>query len=390
MTEQPFRIDVAEATLTDLRARLARTRWPDAVAREPWRDGADLHFMRELVEYWQKGFDWRAQEALLNRLPQRTAILADGFQLHFLHARSTPRKLPLLLLHGWPGSFYQMSKVLPMLTDPQGHGGDAADGFDVVVPSLPGFGFSAHPVEPGMTLAVMASLIDELMTKTLGYARYGVAAGDIGATIARQLVSQFPAHVLGFETHGDSPHIANVPPDLSAAEQSFVERADAWMKSEGAYLQVQATKPQTAALGLTDSPAACAAWLIEKYRAWSDCGLPDGSRDVLRRFSRDELLTFVTLYWVTETMASSMRTYFENAQQPSVYSPPRPVAGEEPPAGNIVWPGDICQPPREWSARRANLQRYTVMPRGGHFPEWEEPELVATELRAFFRPLRSR
>ena len=400
---QPFRIAVPQTTLDDLRTRLEHTRWSDAIAGASWDDGTDVHFLRKLVAYWRDSFDWRAQEATLNLLPQfRTRVGgsdADSVGLHFVHVRATQAErtnysnseqapLAIVLLHGWPGLFYQMSKLVPLLSNPAAHGGDPADGFNVVVPSLPGFGFSDRPTKRGMTVARMAPLIDELMTQVLGYTRYAVAGGDIGAIVARQLAGQFPPHVVGVETNGDSPNIAKLPPDLSLAEQDFVKKAQGWIETEGAYIAMQATKPQTAAAGLTDSPAGLAAWLVEKYRAWSDCALPDGSRDVLRRFSYDELLTFIMIYWITETISSSIRTYYENGHDPAVYLPPRAAPDAEPPLANAVWPGDIIVPPREWSARRGKLVRYTVMPRGGHFPEWEEPQLVAEELRTFFRPLR--
>lgn len=393
---EPFRINVPRGTLEDLRQRLRRTRWPDAVDGADWDYGVNIDEMRSIVGYWGDGFDWRGQEASLNQLPQfRTTV--EGVGLHFVHVRGRGRPsggapIAIVLLHGWPGSFYQMSKLVPLLADPGSYGGDPADAFDVVVPSLPGFGFSDRPTVRGMTVGRMAPLIDGLMTRALGYARYAASGGDIGAGVVGQLAQQFPAHIIATQMNGGNPYIFQVPADLSATERAFVEKAQAWMQAEGAYAMLQSTKPQTLAMALNDSPAGLAAWLIERYRGWSDSVGPDGRRDVSRRFTLDELLTFVTLYWVTETIASSMRVYYEGAHDPAGYAPAKVApgaAGPPPPAALAVWPGDIAVPPREWAERQGKLARFTVMPRGGHFPEWEEPQLVAEELRAFLRPFRA-
>lgn len=377
---QSFQIQIPQETLDDLRQRLTQTRWTDEVTGADWDYGTNRTYLKELVNYWQTEFDWRAQEAALNQFPQFLAEV-DGVNLHFIHARSKePNALPIVLLHGWPGSFYQMTKLLPLLTDPAAHGGVAADAFDVVVPSLPGYGFSERPGQQGMTVSRMAEVFDALMTTTLGYPRYAAEGSDLGAGVAAVMVNRFPEHVVGLQSNGGNPRILDVPDDLTPAEQEFVKKTQAWMQGEGAYAMLHATKPQTLAYGLNDSPVGLAAWLVEKYRSWSDC-----HGDVETRFSKNELLTFVTLYWVTGTIGSSIRLYYESNREPQN---PKDWKPTDVPLALAVYPGDIAVPPREWVERTTKLARFTVMPKGGHFAEWEEPNLLAEELRTFFRDLR--
>jgi microsomal epoxide hydrolase len=383
MTVEAFTITISQATLYDLRTRLAHTRWPDEIEGAGWDYGTNLDSLKSLVTYWQQQFDWRAQEARLNQFAQFRADI-DGFGIHFLHERGKgPSPLPLILTHGWPDSFFRMYKILPMLTDPTRFGGDPADSFDVIVPSLPGYGFSDRPNERGMTPLRTAELWARLMGDVLGYQRFAAAGGDIGSGVTRCLAGAHPERLVGIhltDTDGGTP-LNGKPPDLSEAEQQHLNAVRQWRMQEGAYAMMHATKPQTLAYGLNDSPAGLAAWIVEKFRAWSDC-----EGEVERRFSKDELLTNIMIYWVTETIHSSTRMYYEMTRM----SPPL-EAGQhiEVPAGVALFPKDISHPPREWAERRLRIQRWTQMPRGGHFAALEEPELLVQDLRAFFRPLRA-
>jgi pimeloyl-ACP methyl ester carboxylesterase len=379
-----FSIEIAGEAIEDLKARLARTRWPDEVEGAGWDYGTSLPYLRELVEYWRTAFDWREQERRLNELPQFLSPI-DGLDVHFVYVRGTgPKPFPLIVTHGWPSSFAEMHKVIGPLTDPARHGGDPADAFDVVVPSLPGHGFSGRPTHRGPTRT--DRLWRKLMTEVLDYPRFGAHGGDVGARVTSAL-GRF---------HGDAVagiHIGSVDlewpdplpsdPELSAAERDYLERIRRWEREEGAYGEIQATRPQTAAYGLNDSPAGLAAWIVEKFWAWSDCG-----GDLESRFTKDELLTNVTIYWLTGTIGSSMRRYFE-VRHDLERKPLKPGERIETPTGIAMFPGERdLLVPREWAERCYNVRRWTDMPRGGHFPALEEPELLVEDLRAFFRELR--
>jgi pimeloyl-ACP methyl ester carboxylesterase len=384
MPADPFTIAVPDSAIADLRERLARTRWPDEVIGAGWDYGVSLAFLRELCEHWRTRFDWRAQERRLNALHHFRAPVG-GLRVHFVHERSrAPRPLPLLLVHGWPSTFWQMAPLIPLLVDPAAHGGDAADAFDVVVPSLPGCGFGDRPDRPGMSRTRIAELFGTLMTDVLGYRRFGVHAGDVGTSVATILGLDQPERVVGLHLT-DVYYLAYVGPDsppLSEAEERFMEEQRTFAGDEGGYDHLQRTKPQTAAYGLNDSPAGLAAWIAEKFRAWSDCG-----GELSRRFSNDELLTHVSIYWFTETINSSMRLYYERHHHPRPLGPGERVP---PPAGFAIFPGDTDHPPREFAERSYHVTRFSEMPRGGHFAASEEPELLAREIREFFRPLRER
>ncbi|MEU5704156.1 epoxide hydrolase family protein [Streptomyces aurantiacus] len=370
------------AALEDLRARLRATRWPDAPEDAGWSLGTDVGYLRALVAHWADTFDWPAQEAALSRLP-RFRVRLGGLGIHFVHARAvapTGPVLPLVLSHGWPDSFWRYSKVVPLLTDPGAHGADPADAFDVVVPDMPGYGYSDRPSGPPLNSIAVAGLWAELMD-VLGYARFGAAGGDIGSHVSRYLALDHPDRVVGVHRmDGGLPFFTGDPAELTPEERAWFEASAAWGASEGAYGAVHRTKPQTAAAGLTDSPAGLAAWIVEKLRAWSDC---DG--DIERSFTKDEILTNVTLYWLTETIGSSMRMYHANAAT----SPEQLSRRVEVPSGFSLFHGDIVRPPRAWLERTANVVYVNEPARGGHFAPFEEPELYAEELRAFFRPYRA-
>jgi pimeloyl-ACP methyl ester carboxylesterase len=382
MDMQPFEVHIPQATLDDLHERLAHTRWPDTIAGSGWGYGSDLAYMQELTSYWREQFDWRAQERAINQFRHFRAVV-DGLGVHFIHARGAgPNPLPLIITHGWPGSFVEMLKILPMLTDPAAHGADPADAFDVVVPSLPGYGFSDRPSQPAMHTFRIAELWVGLM-HGLGYRRFGAQGGDWGANVTTVLGLAHSDELLGIHLNyipgSFRPHLPPGTP-LSAAEQAFLEDRERWSQDEGGYGHIQATRPQTLAYGLNDSPAGLAAWIVEKFRAWSDC---DGQ--VERRFTKDELLTNVTIYWATETIHSSARLYYEARRQPLLLGPGERVAA---PCGVARFPHEAPVPPREWVERGYDIRRWTEMPRGGHFAAMEEPELLAEDIRAFFRPMR--
>ncbi len=377
---RPFRIEVPQDDLDDLRGRLARTRWTDEVEDAGWDYGTNLAYLKELVSYWQGGFDWREQEARLNGLSQYKADV-EGTGIHFVHERGKgPEPTPLLLAHGWPDSFYRFHKIIPMLTDPESHGGDPADSFDVVAPSIPGYGFSDRPKERGMNSEKVARLFTGLMADVLGYGRFAAHGGDIGSSVTEQISKSHPGSLVGLHlTDIPYTHLFTVPTDdLSEAEQGYLQRGYQWSMEEGAYAAMQSTRPQTPAYALNDSPAGLAAWIVEKFRAWSDC---DG--DVEKRFSKDELLTNTTIYWATQTIGSSFRMYHEPSGDWG-------EAGDgkvDVPTGVAIFPKDIVPAPREFGERFFDVRRWTEMPRGGHFAAMEEPELLVEDIRAFFRDL---
>lgn len=377
---KPFQINVPQQTLDDLQARLANTRWPDEVKETGWELGTNKTYLKELVHYWQQDFDWRKQETMLNRFAHfRTEV--DGFGLHLIHERGKGESpMPLLLSHGWPDSFYRFYKLIPMLTDPVAHGGRAEDAFDVVVPSLPGFGFSDRPSQKGYGKGQMANLLHKLMTQTLGYPRFAAHGGDVGSIITEALAMSQPDSLAGIHLI-DVPYwrlLATQAEDLSEPEKKYLETGQQWLMTEGAYATMQATKPQTLAYGLNDSPTGLAAWIVEKFQSWSDCG-----GDVESRFTKDELLTNIMIYWATEIIRSSFAPYFDEEQE----SPPKPGKINVP-TGVAIFPKDIVPAPRQFAERFYDVHQWTEMPRGGHFAALEEPELLAEDLRNFFRPLR--
>jgi pimeloyl-ACP methyl ester carboxylesterase len=377
----PFTINVSEAVLTDLKDRLARTRFPGEIAGSGWDYGTDLAYLKELVTYWRTTFDWRAAERRLNQFNQFTTNI-DGLDIHFIHQRSSnPNALALAVTHGWPGSIAEFTKIIGPLTDPAAHGGSSADAFHVVAMSIPGFGFSGKPAERGYGPERIAGVLAKLMAR-LGYTRYGVQGGDWGSPISRFAALNDQPHVVGFHTNfclaGPPAGAANPLEGVPQAEIDRQRAVNRFMENERGYFQEQSTKPQTIGYLLDDSPAGLAAWIVEKFKTWSDS---DGN--VEKRFTKDELLTNVMLYWVTQSGASSARIYYENARAGG--GPARKVAV---PTACAVFPRELSFAPRKWVEATHNLTRWTEMPRGGHFAAMEEPGLLVDDIRAFFRTLR--
>ena len=381
---RPFRLAVPEAELQDLRVRLARTRWPEPATVGDWSQGVPLAYLRELCGYWAGGYDWRATEARLNGLGQfRTGL--DGLGVHFLHVRSPhPEALPLVLTHGWPGSVVEFLKVIGPLTDPVADGGEPGDAFHVVCPSLPGYGFSDKPDRPGWGVERIARAWAELMAR-LGYDRYGAQGGDWGTSISASLGQQDPEHVAGIHL---MPPLAPPDPatfgDLTERERAALEDLERGGEEESGYAREQATRPQTVGYGLVDSPAALCAWIIEKFRSWTDCG--GHPENVL---TRDELLDNLMLYWLPGTGASAARLYWESIQQVN-----RVLAGPvtdqvRVPTGCSVFPRELQRPSRRWAERRfPDIRWWNEPERGGHFAAFEQPGLFVDEVRGFFRLVR--
>jgi pimeloyl-ACP methyl ester carboxylesterase len=376
---KPFKIAVDDGVLRDLKKRLARTRFPDQIEGSGWDYGVDVRYLKELVAYWNDRYDWRAQERKLNRLPQFVTEI-DGLPLHFVHVRSREKKaLPLVLVHGWPGSFYEFHKIIGPLTDPVAHGGKAEDAFHVVCPSLPGFGFSGKPRQSGWSVSRMSGVIAKLMAR-LGYTRYGVQGGDWGAGVARWLGTFDSRHVVGIHLNflpGNPPAKGDPWKGVTAAERKRYEKRLAELAAQRAYGVIQGTRPQTLGYALNDSPAGLAAWIVDKFWAWSD------HRGKLENsFSKDELLTNIMIYWVTETPASAARIYFERQSYTSGRK-----AGRVP-VGAALFPKEINVPPRKWVQAQLNITHWTAMPRGGHFAALEQPALLVEDVRKFFRTVR--
>ena len=381
----PFEVHVPQGELDDLRERLARTRGIDEFPGGGWAYGTSRAYLRELCAYWRTSFDWRACETRLNTFGQ-VAIDVDGQRIHAIHARSPePGALPLLLVHGWPGSVFEFEKVIDPLRDPSRHGDRASDAFHVVCPSIPGYGFSGPTVGPGWNVRRISTAFAQLM-QGLGYQRYGAAGGDWGSHIATDLVgSGAGAGVCGLYLTmplGEPPEGTGDPEaGLTGTERQGLRD---WAAHQAAgtviHLPLNTTRPHTMAFATNDSPAGLAAWQVDMFRSFSDCG-----GDVERSFTKDELLANVTTYWLTGTIASAARLYAEWAEQKRTF--PRPPRVEIP-TGCAIYPHDVRRVPRSWAARRYAVTHWTEMPAGGHFPSLEQPELFVTDLRAFFRQLR--
>jgi len=378
---EPFRLHVEQRAIDDLRARLALTRFPDQAPGEPWAYGTDVAYLRELVAYWRDGFDWRAQEARLNTFAQYKAPV-HGIDLHFLHVEGRgPKPLPLLLSHGWPGSVFEFLELIPRLTDPARFGGDPSDAFTVVAPSLPGYGLSFAPGQPRFGVEAIADCFAELMTAVLGYRRFAAQGGDWGAFITSRLGTVHADKLIGLHVNllpvrRDPKIVAEPTPE----ERDYLKQLELWLKEGTGYQWIQGTRPQTLAVALTDSPAGLAAWIVDKFRAWSDCG-----GDVERVFPKDHLLANIGLYWFTGAIGSSFWPYYARMHGPW----PIPDGGVTAPMGYAAFPREILSPPRSIAAKvYTDIRRWTEMPRGGHFAAMEQPEALAREIVEFFRPLR--
>jgi epoxide hydrolase len=381
---QPFQIEIPEADLHELRERLARTRWPESETVGDWSQGVPLVYLKELCDYWAKQYDWRATESRLNALPQFRTVI-DGLGIHFLHVRSPhPEALPLVITHGWPGSIVEFLKVIGPLTDPAAHGGDPADAFHVVCPSLPGYGFSDQPNRPGWDIQQIAAAWAALMAR-LGYERYGAQGSDWGTSISASLAQQDPGHVAGIHL---TPPLAPPDPttfdDLTERERealASMERSAEW---DSGYSQEQSTRPQTIGYALVDSPAALCAWIVEKFWAWTDS---DGHPETV--LTRDELLDNVMLYWLPHTGASSARLYWESSRQVNEWISGPTDDTVDVPTGCSIFPKELQRPSRRWAEKRFLDIRYWNEPdRGGHFAAFEQPDLFVEEVRAFFRLVR--
>jgi pimeloyl-ACP methyl ester carboxylesterase len=379
---EPFTLQVPDAALADLRERLARTRFPDQAPGEPWAYGTDVGWMRDFVAYWRDRFDWRAEEARLNALPQFKVPL-HGIDLHYLHVPGRgPDPFPLLLSHGWPGSVFEFLDLIPRLTDPARFGDDPADAFTVVAPSLPGYGLSFAPGQPRFGVEAIADCFADLMTEVLGYRRFAAQGGDWGSFITGRLGYAHADRLVGIHVNmmpvrRDPNMVKNPTPE----ERQFLDDLTLFLKEETGYQWIQGTRPQTLAFALTDSPAGLAAWVVEKFRTWSD-----SRGDVESVFSRDHLLANIALYWFTGAIGSSFWPYYARMHGPWPIPEGETV---DVPTGYCAFPREIVRPPRSVAERTfTDIRRWTVMPRGGHFAAMEQPEALAKEIREFFRPLR--
>ncbi|CAN5664678.1 epoxide hydrolase [soil metagenome] len=384
MTIRPFELHVPDADIADLRERLSRTRFPDQAPGAPWAYGTDLDYMRGLVEHWRDSFDWRAQEARLNAFAQYKVALA-GIDLHYLHVQGQgPEPMPLLLSHGWPGSVFEFTELIPRLTDPARFGGDPADSFTVVAPSLPGYGLSFSPGQPRFSVEQIADAFAALMTDVLGYPRFATQGGDWGSSISARIGFAHAKRTIG--VHLNLLPLKRDPTRLTSTattpeERRYLDELKVWLAEETGYAAQQGTRPQTLAFGLTDSPAGLAAWIIEKFRAWSDCG-----GDVESVFSKDEMLADISLYWFTGAIGSSFWPYYARTHGPWPIPDGHTI---DVPMGYCEFPTEIVRPPRSLAEHTfTDIRRWSVMPHGGHFAAMEQPEALADEIRAFYRPLR--
>jgi len=373
----PFLITFDHTLRADLRRRLAEVRWSDAVT-DDWQYGMSRSALKALVQHWHTDYDFDAAEARLNAVPHYRAEIG-GFGLHYLLLKgrgSAPT--PLLLMNGWPSSFVEYRQLAPRLADPARFGGSAEDAFDVIMPALPGFGFSDRPTHPNQVLT--EDLFHRLMVEHLGYSQYLAAGTDIGAGVATRLALKYPHAVRGIHLSAvkDPPLTAASPP-LTAAERTYQAQARRWDAEEGAYEHLHYTRPQTLAFGLMDSPVGLASWIVEKFYAWSDGGAQE---DLFDRFPLELLIDNLMIYWASETIGSSMRYYYDNLH----FRPPLRVSDRvSVPTAVCIWPKDLGTPPREWAERLYNVQQYVEQSRGGHFPAWEEPNAYADDLRLFAR-----
>lgn len=366
-------ISLAQSFIDDLKTKLKLTRWPDEIEGSGWTYGASLDYMKELTDYWTTYFDWRRTESEINKFPNFIAQI-DGYKIHFLHIKGKGDKtVPLIITHGWPSSFLEMLKIIPFLTD------NSDLSFDLVIPSMPGYGFSQKINQAGCNVSFIAELWHKLMLE-LGYNKYGVQGGDFGAGVSTAIAMKYPEHVTGMHMNyipGNYVPVMEEKEEFTKEENDYLDLEEEWFSREGGYSLEQNTKPLTLAYGLNDSPVGLCAWIVEKMYGWTDCKGYIGNV-----FSKDELLSNVTLYWVTETLHSSIRLYNENGKNPL-------IIGKESfiniPVGIAHFRYEDPFPPRKFVERGFNIQHWTDFPEGGHFPAMEKPELLAEDIRNFFR-----
>lgn len=373
---EPFEIRVDDAVLDDLHRRLAQTRFPDQIDGTGWEYGIPVGYLRELVEYWRETYDWRAQETQLNALAHHRTVI-DEQPIHFVHARSRHEDArPLLMTHGWPGSIVEFLDVIPRLTDPEAHGGHAADAFHVIAPSLPGYGFSGPTRARGWDTWRIARAFVELMND-LGYSRYGAQGGDWGAQVTTRIGTLDPDHCAAIHVNMPIGERPRETVELTEQDKADLAAMQQFQRDESGYAHEQSTKPQTLGVALNDSPAGLLAWIVEKFRTWSDC---DGDPETV--FTREQLITNTMMYWVTGTSASSARLYWEHQHRGPGEDEPGFVGV---PTGVARYPKEVVRFPRAWVERRYNVTHWAEMPRGGHFAAMEQPELFVGDVRAFFR-----
>jgi pimeloyl-ACP methyl ester carboxylesterase len=387
MRKEPFTIAIPEAVLTDLRERLAKTRWSGDFANPRWEYGTNRDYLKSLVDYWRQDYDWRKHEQEMNAFSHYQTTIED-VPIHFIHEPGKgPKPMPLILSHGWPWTFWDFHKVIRPLTDPAAFGGDPQDAFDVVVPSLPGYGFSTPLTKPGINFWRTADLWVTLMQEVLGYNKFAAQGGDWGALITAQLGHKYADRLIGCHMNLMAPlnvFLGGLPEasEYGPEEKGWYEKNLQFFTAESGYSALQTTKPQTVAYALNDSPVGLCSWILEKRRTWSDCG-----GDVEKRFSKDDLLTTMTLYWITQSYGTSARYYYE-----ATHNPWQPAHNRTPvveaPTGIAVFLQEVILMPRRWAEKYYNLQRWTLMPAGGHFAPMEEPQRLVEDVRAFFRLLR--
>ncbi|UKT64490.1 epoxide hydrolase family protein [Pedobacter mucosus] len=385
-----FEINIEQSILDDLKTRLSNTRWPDEIENSKWQYGTNKSYLKELCDYWQDTFDWKKQEKYLNSF-NHFKVSVDDVGLHYIHQKGEgENSIPLLLIHGYPDSFIRFLKVIPLLTTVDNNGLS----FDVIIPSIPGYGFSDKPIAPGMNKKKIAELFTKLMTKELGYKRFVAHGGDWGGGITEQIALYHAESLIGIHlTDIPFEHGMNEPKDATSAEKKYFETIKKWQITVGAYSMIQSTKPQTLAYGLNDSPVGLAAWMIEKFNSWSD-----NNGNIETRFTKDELLTNLTIYWATETINSAVRLYYEamQAMMNVMYNPlvklnsfDKTGDKSKVPAAFAIFPKDIAVPPKDLADRFFNVRQWSEQPKGGHFAAMEEPELLTKDIRKFVATLQS-
>lgn len=381
--KQPFRINIDTSILDDLRNRLANTRWTNELNNDKWHLGTNANYLKELCDYWQHKYNWKKNEDLLNSFSHfKTSV--DGTGIHFIHEKGKGKKsVPLILVHGYPDSFVRYLKIIPLLT--------AADkddfSFDLVVPSIPGYGFSEIPKEPGMNQQRIAELFTKLMTEELSYPNFIVHGGDWGSGITEQMALNSPQHLKGIHLT-DIPwyHLFAIPNDgMTEKEKKYMQDGQQWSQTEGGYAMILSTRPQSLGYALNDSPVGMAGWMTEKFFNWSDC-----NGDLESVYTKDELLTNLTIYWATQTIQSANRLYYEAAAATRQFIQKKEIRRVEVPTGVAIFPKDMVPAPREFAERIFNIQQWTEMPRGGHFTAMEQPELFAEDIRKFAKNLKAK